>query len=129
MKIRNWILIIPVLTTFMFAAVPVMGQNNSTTDSTKQDTIIYTCSMHPEIISDKPGKCPKCGMDLVQKDSSSEHKMDMMMMCPMHGMMDMNHKHDEKKKDNKKIMKGMGIAMGAMMMVMMGVMIIIIGSR
>jgi competence ComEA-like helix-hairpin-helix protein len=25
----------------------------------------YTCSMHPEIISDKPGKCPKCGMALI----------------------------------------------------------------
>lgn len=25
----------------------------------------YTCVMHPEVISDKPGKCPKCGMDLV----------------------------------------------------------------
>lgn len=28
----------------------------------------YTCSMHPEVKSDKPGKCPKCGMELTQKD-------------------------------------------------------------
>ena len=27
----------------------------------------YTCSMHPEVKSDKPGKCPKCGMDLIEK--------------------------------------------------------------
>ena len=86
--------------------------------------------MHPEVISDNPGKCHKCGMDLVQKNSSSsEHKMDMMMMCPMHGMVDMNHKHDEGKKDKKKMMKGMGIAMVAMMVVMMTMMIIIIGGR
>ena len=84
--------------------------------------------MHPEVISDRPGKCPKCGMDLVQKDSSSEHKMNMM-MCPMHGMVDMNHKHDDEKKDKSKIMKGMGIGLGAMMLVMMTVMIIIVGSR
>ncbi len=28
---------------------------------------IYTCPMHPEVQSDKPGKCPKCGMALVKK--------------------------------------------------------------
>lgn len=32
----------------------------------------YTCPMHPEIVSDKPGKCPKCGgMDLVEKKEGS----------------------------------------------------------
>ncbi len=25
----------------------------------------YTCPMHPEVVTDKPGKCPKCGMNLV----------------------------------------------------------------
>ena len=24
----------------------------------------YSCPMHPEVVSDRPGKCPKCGMDL-----------------------------------------------------------------
>ena len=28
---------------------------------------VYTCPMHPEVKSDKPGKCPKCGMNLEQK--------------------------------------------------------------
>jgi Cu+-exporting ATPase len=27
--------------------------------------IIYTCPMHPEVKQDRPGTCPKCGMDLV----------------------------------------------------------------
>jgi Cu+-exporting ATPase len=27
----------------------------------------YTCPMHPEVISDTPGTCPKCGMALVKK--------------------------------------------------------------
>ena len=25
----------------------------------------YTCPMHPEVRATQPGKCPKCGMDLV----------------------------------------------------------------
>ncbi len=28
---------------------------------------VYTCPMHPEVKSDKPGKCPKCGMKLEKK--------------------------------------------------------------
>jgi len=33
----------------------------------------YTCPMHPEMVSDTPGKCPKCGMNLekVQEQSGS----------------------------------------------------------
>ncbi len=120
MKTKNLILLMLTLTVFIVAAVPAMGQNKSVTDSTKQDTVIYTCTMHPEIQSNQPGTCPKCGMALVQKkSSSSDHKMGMMMMCSMHGMVDMNHKHDEQKKNNMNMMKGMGIGMGIMMIVML----------
>ncbi len=35
---------------------------------------VYTCPMHSEVNSDKPGKCPKCGMDLVLKKDTSEDK-------------------------------------------------------
>ena len=116
---KNLILIMLTLTVFIVVTVPAMGQNKSITDTTKQDAVIYTCTMHPEIQSNKPGACPKCGMALVQKESSSsEHKMDMM-MCSMHGMVDMNHKHDEQKKNNMNMMKGMGIGMGIMMIVAM----------
>lgn len=27
----------------------------------------YVCPMHKDEMSDKPGKCPKCGMDMVPK--------------------------------------------------------------
>jgi hypothetical protein len=29
--------------------------------------VIYTCPMHPEVKETAPGKCPKCGMNLVKK--------------------------------------------------------------
>lgn len=41
------------------------------TTATKEKTI-YTCPMHPEVQSDKPGKCSKCGMDLVKKKKPEE---------------------------------------------------------
>jgi hypothetical protein len=28
---------------------------------------LYTCPMHPQVVSDHPGKCPICGMTLVPK--------------------------------------------------------------
>jgi Cu+-exporting ATPase len=37
------------------ATVPVMPVSNATR---------WTCPMHPEIVSDQPGSCPKCGMAL-----------------------------------------------------------------
>nr|WP_228422391.1 multicopper oxidase domain-containing protein [Chryseobacterium aurantiacum] len=36
--------------------------------SKPQSQITYTCPMHPEVTSDQPGRCPKCGMDLVEKE-------------------------------------------------------------
>src|SRR5277367_1012496 len=29
----------------------------------------YTCAMHPAVAADKPGKCPTCGMELIQRPS------------------------------------------------------------
>lgn len=36
----------------------------------------YTCPMHPQIIRDKPGTCPICGMNLVPASSSHELHLD-----------------------------------------------------
>ena len=43
------------------------NQKTATKNQNTEATKTYTCSMHPEVISDKPGKCPKCGMELIQK--------------------------------------------------------------
>jgi hypothetical protein len=40
----------------------------------EQPAIIYTCPMHPEVTSDKPGHCPKCGMKLVPKEPHEGEK-------------------------------------------------------
>ena len=34
----------------------------------------YTCPMHPEIHANKPGKCPKCGMDLIKEKAKPVKK-------------------------------------------------------
>ncbi len=43
----------------------------------KTDTAVkkvYSCPMDPEVVSNKPGKCPKCGMDLVEKKMPAKKK-------------------------------------------------------
>ncbi len=38
----------------------------------KDSNPFYTCPMHPQIIRDKPGKCPICGMALVKKETGGK---------------------------------------------------------
>jgi FtsP/CotA-like multicopper oxidase with cupredoxin domain len=39
---------------------------------------IYTCPMHPEVVSDDPGRCPSCGMKLIAEAAPTGFA------CPMH---------------------------------------------
>jgi hypothetical protein len=39
--------------------------------------ILYTCPMpiHADVVSDQPGKCPKCGMELVPTTTVAHGKI------------------------------------------------------
>jgi len=52
-----------------FLIVPIL---DGRTPSAYQESIVYTCTMHPEIQSSKPGKCPKCGMKLVAQKPAAK---------------------------------------------------------
>jgi FtsP/CotA-like multicopper oxidase with cupredoxin domain len=42
--------------------------------------VVYACPMHPDVVSDEPGKCPKCGMKLLARATPAETTY----ACPMH---------------------------------------------
>jgi rRNA maturation endonuclease Nob1 len=67
------VMLMAVAILFSVATVFAAHSGNPVSDTTKTkkvkpaSKVQYTCTMHPEVISDKPGKCPKCGMTLVKK--------------------------------------------------------------
>jgi len=93
---------------------PLSGKSTCPADQEqKKDAAVktvYTCPMHAEIVQDKAGKCPKCGMDLtakvVKKDvytcpMHSEVVSDKPGKCPKCGM-NLALKQPEKKADSPK---------------------------
>ncbi len=41
------------------------AHGNHSANASEKEAELWTCSMHPQIRRDGPGKCPICGMDLV----------------------------------------------------------------
>lgn len=61
---------------------PHTGQDHKPT-SQSQTSEKYTCPMHPEVVSDKPGSCPKCGMSL-ELSRPAAPKQKVIFTCAMH---------------------------------------------
>jgi len=52
-------------------------------EPSEDERMIYSCPMHPDVVSDEPGSCPKCGMTLLpQRQEPSSHP-DPRYACPM----------------------------------------------
>src|SRR4051812_8460299 len=66
---------------FFFSAFLLLAtacKNKKPDEVTKAD-MYYTCSMHPQIVQEKPGTCPICHMELIPVKKTNETKDEMML--------------------------------------------------
>ena len=74
MKKVNWIMTTLMALALTAAVFGVSGCKSScctpqskSEPSGSKHAMQYYCPMHPKIVQASPGKCPKCGMNLVEK--------------------------------------------------------------
>jgi uncharacterized protein with PIN domain len=77
-------------TVFTIFCIAAFAQQDTTHHLKKHHTKqgmekMYCCAMHKDVMSNKPGKCPKCGKNL-SLSKKEEMKMEVMKLytCPMH---------------------------------------------
>lgn len=64
MFIKTLLTISIVAATTFACSVPGAAVVTAQTKPKKQQSVTYSCPMHPDFKSKKPGRCPKCGMTL-----------------------------------------------------------------
>ncbi len=74
-KMFVWLCFISI-TLMVLATACNQKRSENHTHETKEGIEIYTCPMHPQIIRDKPGNCPICGMNLVKKEDNGQRVND-----------------------------------------------------
>ena len=66
-----WLFLVAITITVIGSSCKQKESQAHTHDVTEGKQL-YTCSMHPEIIRDKPGNCPICGMGLIKKVDNAQ---------------------------------------------------------
>ena len=71
----KWKIITPLLAVIVgvFVGYLIFGgeSENKSSSQTENSAKVWTCSMHPQIRKDGPGKCPICEMDLIPLEQNS----------------------------------------------------------
>ena len=79
-------ILIAVIAIGLFTISTIQAQEKEQTKMKHEqmEKATYTCPMHADVKSDKPGECPKCGMNLkIMKMKMDHSKMAKTYVCPM----------------------------------------------
>lgn len=63
-------------TSLVMSSCSNSSASNTVSVANTDSTMVYSCTMHQQVISNHPGACPKCGMTLLkQKVTADQQKM------------------------------------------------------
>jgi Cu(I)/Ag(I) efflux system membrane fusion protein len=85
------VLIVIAVPLFIF----VLGNSGNGDVSVSEEKQLYTCGMHPEIISEEPGNCPICEMKLTPIRNNNQKKSGERKILYWRAPMDPNEIYDE----------------------------------
>jgi membrane fusion protein, copper/silver efflux system len=71
-------LVIGIFLGWLFFHTPEKHEETHNHSAEEAKSEVWTCSMHPQIRMDKPGKCPICAMDLILLNSNATSQSDSM---------------------------------------------------
>ena len=63
--------VMTILTAALLLAACQGKKKEAAVSAAAHSDTMYTCSMHPQVMQDRPGKCPICGMELVPEKMSA----------------------------------------------------------
>ena len=66
-----------IVITILFAFYACVDKKKPTEQTSNT---FYTCSMHPQIMQNNPGRCPICGMDLIKAEKKTGSNADAIML-------------------------------------------------
>ena len=93
MKYKRRILLFLFIIILSIGMFTVTGCGSNNEKKNVESTQLWTCGMHPEVLLEESGQCPKCGMNLVpvktdEQDDHSGHKHEsdapQLWTCGMH---------------------------------------------
>ena len=71
---KKIVFIAAIMLSLGLALTACSGNDNKSKAGQLTKDEMYTCTMHNEVMNDKPGKCPKCEMNLVKQKMTEEQK-------------------------------------------------------